>query len=44
MEDKLFKATKKVVEDWGIVEAVFFVIFFPISLAYLLFRIFQEYD
>lgn len=41
--DELTKALKRVVEDWGIVEIVLFVMFFPFSLLYVLVRYIQEY-
>lgn len=42
--DKLIKALKRVVEDWGIIEIILFAIFVPWSFFYLGLRIVQEFD
>lgn len=42
-EDKILNAAGIVIDNWGIVELIVFVIFFPWSLLYLCMRILQEY-
>jgi hypothetical protein len=42
--DKVIEAFKKVIEDWGVLEVIFTVIFFPWSLLYIGFRLIQEYE
>lgn len=40
---KEMDALKRVVEDWGVIEIVLLVMFFPFSLLYVLVRYIQEY-
>ena len=44
MEDNLLVAIRKVVKDWGLLEVVLCFIFFPLSLFYILLRVFQEIE
>ncbi len=44
MNDKLLKTIKKVVQNWGVIEATLFVIFAPFALAYLALRCIQEWE
>jgi hypothetical protein len=40
----LLKAYQKVTKDWGVFEFVLMIVFFPLSLLYLAFRMLQEME
>ena len=43
MSEEMLYALKRVVRGWGVFEILMVVIFFPLSLLYILVRFIQEY-